>query len=342
MEVETNNENQDTQYEIEEVLEKVKYGTDMNYKHKYIWQLVMGHTLLQLGWLIGMYTFFFAKAATILWGFFIGFLAAEGVAIGAHRGYSHKSFKSSLPLRVALLFCQTMAGQNSMFTWARDHKLHHKYSDTDADPHNSTRGFFFSHMGWLMVVPHPLLRQKKREVDVSELLQDKLLMFQHKYFLYLYIPLAVVFPVGVPVYFWNESLWNSFFVVYCLQYVTNLHITWSINSFAHLWGPKPYDKRVKARESILVQMLTLGEGSHNFHHAFPWDYRMTRKFSLSANVLEVLSYLGLAYDLRSVTSNIIQGHSKRHGLFDDKETLARKIAQFKEEQNNAKRKLHAM
>lgn len=74
----------------------------------------------------------------------------------------------------------SLSYQNSMFTWARDHKLHHKYSDTDADPHNIKRGFFFSHMGWLMVKKHPLLIQKRKQMDFSELLADKMLMFQYK------------------------------------------------------------------------------------------------------------------------------------------------------------------
>lgn len=67
-----------------------------------------------------------------------------------------------------------------MFTWARDHRIHHKYSDTDADPHNASRGFFFSHIGWLLVRRHPLCLQKLREIDVSDLRADKMIMFQYK------------------------------------------------------------------------------------------------------------------------------------------------------------------
>ncbi|XP_076289107.1 acyl-CoA Delta-9 desaturase-like isoform X2 [Lasioglossum baleicum] len=230
---------------------------------------------------------------------------------------------------------QTMAGQNSMFTWARDHVLHHKYSDTDADPHNSTRGLFFAHMGWLMLKKHPLLLQKQLENDWSELTNDKLIMFQHNYFLFVYIPIAVILPVSVPVYFWNESLWNSFFVAYLLQYVTNLHITWSINSAAHRWGPKPYDTRIKAVQSILVTVLTIGDGYHNFHHSFPWDYRMTNQpFCIPAKVLDILAYLGLAYDLKMVTPNIVQGHAKRHGDTDARDIFVNAVGNLGEKQKD--------
>ncbi|XP_053991105.1 acyl-CoA Delta-9 desaturase-like isoform X1 [Hylaeus volcanicus] len=235
-----------------------------------------------------------------------------------------------------------MSGQNSMFTWTRDHLLHHKYSDTDADPHNSNRGFFFSHMGWLMMKKHPLVLKKQREIDVSHLRADKLVMFQYRYFLPLYFLVGVLFPVAVPMYFWNETFWCSFFVPYVLQYVTNLHITWSINSFAHLWGSKPYDKRIKPSESWVASFLTLGDGWHNFHHAFPWDYRMAEKFSISTKNLELLAYLGLAYDLKMASPAVVQGHIMRHGKKTDEQMLVKEVIKSKRERKDANDAARAM
>lgn len=68
-----------------------------------------------------------------------------------------------------------------MYDWARNHRVHHKYSDTDADPHNASRGFFFSHIGWLMVRKHPDVLEKGKGVDFSDLLQDSVVVFQRKY-----------------------------------------------------------------------------------------------------------------------------------------------------------------
>lgn len=138
----------------------------------------------------------------------VGLFSGQGITLGAHRCYTHKAYKVTKPIKILLFFLQTMAGQvkrkisvnifetkslcravsqiislsyqNSIFTWVRDHKLHHTYSDTDADPHNSKRGFFFCHMGWLMVKKHPLVIKKQKELDVSELLADKMMMFQYK------------------------------------------------------------------------------------------------------------------------------------------------------------------
>lgn len=70
--------------------------------------------------------------------------------------------------------------QNDVSEWARDHRVHHKFSETDADPHNATRGFFFSHVGWLLVRKHPDVKEKGKTIDMSDLEADPFLRFQKK------------------------------------------------------------------------------------------------------------------------------------------------------------------
>ena len=70
--------------------------------------------------------------------------------------------------------------QNTIYQWVRDHRVHHKYSETDADPHNSKRGFFFSHVGWLMVKKHPDVITKGRKIDMSDILADPVVVFSEK------------------------------------------------------------------------------------------------------------------------------------------------------------------
>lgn len=74
----------------------------------------------------------------------VGLFGGLGVTAGAHRLWSHKTYNASLAVRIFLMICFTSAGENDIFTWSRDHRLHHKYSETDADPHNSRRGGFFA------------------------------------------------------------------------------------------------------------------------------------------------------------------------------------------------------
>lgn len=75
---------------------------------------------------------------------------------------------------------QTAAFQNHLYEWVRDHRVHHKFTDTDADPHNAQRGFFFSHIGWLMVRKHKDVMNKGKTVDLSDLEADPVVMFQKK------------------------------------------------------------------------------------------------------------------------------------------------------------------
>lgn len=98
--------------------------------------------------------------------------------------WSHKAYKARLPLRIFLMILQTIAFQNSIYEWARDHRVHHKFTDTDADPHNASRGFFFSHMGWLLIRKHPEVKAKGKLIDMSDLEKDPVVMFQKKWVQY--------------------------------------------------------------------------------------------------------------------------------------------------------------
>lgn len=107
-------------------------------------------------------------------------MSSIGVTAGAHRLWSHHSFKATWQLRLILMLFQTLGVQYSVYNWARDHRLHHKHTDTDADPHNSNRGFFFSHIGWSVVLPHPDVENKIKTIDMKDMEQDQVAMFQYK------------------------------------------------------------------------------------------------------------------------------------------------------------------
>lgn len=100
--------------------------------------------------------------------------------MGAHRLWAHKAYKANLPLRILLCICQTLAFQNHIYEWVRDHRVHHKFTDSNADPHNSKRGFFFSHMGWLIVKKHKDVKERGATIDMSDLKTDGVVMFQKK------------------------------------------------------------------------------------------------------------------------------------------------------------------
>lgn len=103
-----------------------------------------------------------------------------GITAGAHRLWAHRSYKARLPLRILLTVFNTIAFEDCAIHWARDHRVHHKYSETDADPHNATRGFFFSHVGWLLCKKHSEVISKGKRIDISDLMSDPVLAFQRK------------------------------------------------------------------------------------------------------------------------------------------------------------------
>lgn len=82
---------------------------------------------------------------------------------------------------LTLLFLHYLLFQRHVYAWALDHRVHHKYSETDADPHNAKRGFWFSHVGWLVLTPHPDVVAKRKAVDMSDLEADPIVMWQKRY-----------------------------------------------------------------------------------------------------------------------------------------------------------------
>ncbi|CAH2245022.1 acyl-CoA Delta(11) desaturase-like [Pararge aegeria] len=291
--------------------------TNKKSEMKIVWRNVILLTVLHIGAMHGLYL----CVAQVMWttfffGLFNVIFAGLGITAGAHRLWAHKSYKAKFPLRLLLVIMNSTAMQNSAIVWVRDHRMHHKYSETDADPHNSKRGFFFSHMGWLAVRKHPEIKAKRHTLDMNDLWSDPLLRFQYKYFAFLGALFGIAIPSYIPT-LWGEKLENAFFVVGILRYVYSLHGTWLVNSAAHIWGMRPYDKTINPAENLLVSIICLGEGFHNYHHTFPWDYKTAElgnyTFNLTTLFIDVMAKIGWAYDLRSVTPDVIENRVKRTG-----------------------------
>ncbi|XP_023935434.2 acyl-CoA Delta-9 desaturase-like [Bicyclus anynana] len=274
-----------------------------------VWRNVIIFVLLHLGAIYGFFLFLTqAKCATGIFAFVIGVASGLGITAGAHRLWCHKAYKAKLPLRIILVVFNTIAFQDSVIHWARDHRVHHKFSDTDADPHNAERGFFFSHAGWLLMRKHPDIKAKGQSIDMSDLWADPLLRFQKKYYMIL-MPLACfILPTYIPT-LWGESLKNAFFISAVCRYVYVLNVTWLINSAAHKWGTKPYNKSIYPVESKLVAFLVLGEGFHNFHHMFPWDSKTSElgnyAFNFTNIFLDVMAKIGWGYDFRTASRDLV-------------------------------------
>ncbi|XP_067375620.1 stearoyl-CoA desaturase b isoform X1 [Channa argus] len=281
-----------------------------------VWRNIILMSFLHIGALYGLTHIPSASVLTLSWTVVCYIISGLGITAGVHRLWSHRSYKASFPLRVFLAFANSMAFQNDIYEWARDHRVHHKYSETDADPHNVKRGFFFAHVGWLLVRKHPEVTAKGQKLELSDLKADKVVMFQRRYYKLSVVTTCFLLPTLVPWFFWGESLAVAFLIPGLMRYALVLNVTWLVNSAAHIWGNRPYDKTNESRENRMVAFSAMGEGFHNYHHAFPFDYS-TSEFGWRLNpttaFIDLMCFLGLAKDCKTVSSETVIAHAKRLG-----------------------------
>jgi Fatty-acid desaturase len=126
-----------------------------------------------------------------------------------------------------------------------------------------------------------------------------------------------VLPTIVPALVWGETWRNSWFVATMFRYTFTLNMTWLVNSAAHMWGQRPYDQYINPSENLGVAVFALGEGWHNYHHVFPWDYKTAELGNYRANLttgfIDFFAKLGWAYDLKTVSHQMIVNRIKRTG-----------------------------
>ncbi|GMS92641.1 hypothetical protein PENTCL1PPCAC_14816, partial [Pristionchus entomophagus] len=188
--------------EIELINEEAK---KTEYKPVIIWSKVVLHISIHLGALYGLYLAVTVPTLkTWIWGITMLWYGGTGITAGSHRLWTHKSYKANYWVRLFLLVGQTIATEGDVIDWTRDHRTHHKWSDSDADPHNIQRGFFFAHMGWLMQRKHPKVKEMGAKIDLSDLYAVPMLRFQRKYYVWLVL-LSFVIITAVPYYGWGET-----------------------------------------------------------------------------------------------------------------------------------------
>lgn len=168
-------------------------------------------------------------------------LSAFGMTVGAHQLFAHRSFKANKKLKAMLIFMHTAFCLHSVHDYARYHRSHHKFIDTNADPHNSKRGFFFTHMGWLLAKKHEEFEKFSKKIDIKDILTDKMVMFQHKYFLVLGFLIGFALPVSISWLFCGDSFITAL-NYNCFRHILIFHIALSTNSISHRYGYRPFDK----------------------------------------------------------------------------------------------------
>ncbi|XP_072938086.1 acyl-CoA Delta-9 desaturase-like [Epargyreus clarus] len=293
------------------------FEKSLGFKNDVKWSSAIAIILYHI---IGMYWCYYyafpVKWQTLVFALIMYVASGFGITGGAHRLWTHKSFKATLPLKLFFLMCFASAGQNTLEQWVRDHRVHHKYSDTDADPHNANRGLFFSHIGWLMLKKNDQVRLRCKQMDMSDITDDPLLKIYNKYFGYFKLLFCYILPTTLGIYLWGES-WKCAVAWQCfIRFLGMFHSELTVNSLAHAYGYRPYNKTIVPRENRFVATCTLGEGWHNYHHAFPFDYKAAEHFDLfnfGTIFINFFKRIGWAYDLREATPDMVNSIVNRLG-----------------------------
>ena len=145
---------------------------------------------------------------------------------------------------------------------------------------------------------HPMVTEAGRKLDLSDLLDDPIVAFQKSVDPFFSLFMCFIFPSLVASYLWGESVVCSFLVAGCFRYCFTLNCTWFVNSAAHLYGSHPYDNTINPAENRYVSTLANGEGWHNWHHKFPYDYAASelgadRQYNPTKMLIDTWAWMGL-------------------------------------------------
>lgn len=231
-----------------------------------------------------------------------------GVTIGYHRLLAHRAFNTYRWVETLFLILGAMAAQGPPVRWAATHRRHHQRSDHAGDPHSPHahhggpdaglfRGFWHAHTGWLLRPDPPDVAR-----SVGDLLASPVVRFVDRWYgLWIALGFALPFALGWAV---KGSVVGGLVTAFwgtALRIGLMHHATWSVNSVCHLFGYRSYTSGDHSRNNPVVALLSLGEGWHNNHHAFPTSARHGLRWyevDLSYLLIRGMEAARLAWDVR--------------------------------------------
>ncbi|NBV83407.1 acyl-CoA desaturase [bacterium] len=232
-----------------------------------------------------------------------------GLTAGFHRYFSHRSFKTSRWFQLVLAALGTCAAQHGPLWWASHHRHHHRYSDSAYDIHSPLHpSFLHSHIGWLF---------ERKYYSTNTSLVPDLLRFRelvwidnnHRLFPIMYGLLLWGLGAVLEQNVQGVSAFQIFMWGFVVSTVVLYHITFSINSFSHLFGTRPYKTGDGSRNNWIFALLTMGEGWHNNHHRYPKSSRqgfVWWQIDLTYWVLRMLAMMGVIWSLNRPPKMVIE------------------------------------
>ncbi len=284
---------------------KSTHGTYPSQERRNRWVGIIFFLIIHAIGIVGtpLYLLYFG-ASTAEWVLFFAYvsLTSLSITVGYHRLFAHVTYKTNAFVRFLLLFFGAATFEQSALKWTSQHRQHHQFTDTDRDPYDIGRGFWYAHVGWILFWKH-----RVNYDNVPDLKRSALVMNQHElYSLWsvgagLALPMLIGFLIGRPL--------GTFIMTVCLRLILVMHSAFFINSYAHMFGSRGFDDHISARDHWLGAILTNGEGYHNFHHQFPTDYRNGIRWyhwDPSKWLIFTLSKLHLAWDLKKTSAQLLR------------------------------------
>ena len=238
-----------------------------------------------------LFTFSWPNFAALLIGNWI--VGSLGVGLGWHRLLTHRGFKAPKWLEYTLSIFATMSMQDPPDKWIATHRMHHKFVDTDKDPHSARSGFWWPQIGWVVwgkAQDHDEATMKKY---VPDLLKDRgHVLISRFYLVPIVLSIGIFFAIGG----WTMIVWGVF-----ARVVVGWHTTWFVNSLSHIYGKRPHDTGDLSTNNWFVAILTFGEGWHNNHHMSPTSARHGLKwyqFDMNWIAIRIFEKLGWAKNIR--------------------------------------------
>jgi fatty-acid desaturase len=239
---------------------------------------------------------FFVTWKALLVAAFLWWVSGSlGIGMGYHRLLTHRGYETPKWLEYFLTICATLTLEGGPIFWVATHRIHHKYSDREGDPHSPKDGTWWAHMGWILTGKSMHHDTTTLAHYVPDLAKDKFHVWITQYH---YLPLVVLGIVLLAIGGLPFLMWGIF-----ARTVFGLHATWLVNSATHMWGSRRFSTRDMSTNNWLVALLTFGEGWHNNHHANPTSSRHGLKwYEVDMNWYGIwaLKMLGLAKQIRTL------------------------------------------
>jgi stearoyl-CoA desaturase (Delta-9 desaturase) len=264
--------------------------------------------LVHLGCLAAIWTGVTWRAVALAMALYV--LRIFAIGAGYHRYFAHRAFSTSRTCQFALAWLAQTSAQRGVLWWAAKHRRHHRYSDTADDVHSPVQhGSLYAHLGWIFVPSNKVTDY----AAVRDLARYKELMWLDRH---PYLPAALL-----AIATWLIAGWPGLAIGFCWSTVAVWHVTFCVNSLAHIVGHQRYVTGDQSRNNWLLALLTMGEGWHNNHHAYQTSVRQGFRWwecDPTYYALRVLSCLGLVWDLHLPPQTVIRGEHRLGRLVIDK------------------------